>query len=507
MEILDCTLRDGGYYTDWDFNDNLISQYISSVNLLPIDYIEIGYRNRLQNSYLGRFGYSPSSVLLEIRKNCKKKISVMLNEKDVLPENLDFLISPVKEFIDMVRIAVDPKNFDRALVLASELKKYGLEIGFNVMYMSTWHQNKEFLDSIDKVNEVADLICMVDSFGGVTPDEVIDIFNIIKDKVSIKIGFHGHDNLEMGLANSLAAMKVGVDFIDSTVLGMGRGAGNLKTELLLTYLSKRGLQVDFNVLGDLVASIQLLKEQYKWGTNLPYMIAGAYSIPQKDVMGWIANPTYSFNSIVRALDNRRNKIADNAHYPAFKGKASSCLIIGGGKSVKEHGFAIKEFINANPGMAIVFATSRYVHMFRGSRNPKYYCLTGNEAKRLSENIGDLPFEGECVLAPYPRTMGTDVPKIAGNNTTELCKMRFSQDFKDSCTSLALEIALSLNSENVYVIGYDGYRGEVLSEKETTLTNENRTLFRRFKEKTGVEIFTLTPSLYSDLKIKSIYSII
>ena len=86
-------------------------------------------------------------------------------------------------------------------------------------------------------------------------------------------------------------------------------------ELLLTMLSKRGLEVNFNILGDVIFSFQPLLDKYAWGTNLPYMLSGANSIPQKDVMDWVTNRTYSFNSIVLALDNRRNGIEDNAHYP------------------------------------------------------------------------------------------------------------------------------------------------------------------------------------------------
>lgn len=507
IKILDCTLRDGGYYTDWDFNDELLSKYIRCINLLPIDYIEVGYRNRPQASYLGRMGYSPLSVLKKIRTECSKKISVMLNEKDVLPEHLQDLIFPVKEYIDMVRLAVDPKNFNRALVLAKAIKDCGLEVGFNVMYMSTWHDRKDFFSLVEKVNSCADLFCMVDSFGGIMPDEVIDITSKIKTNVYCKIGFHGHDNLEMGLANTLAAIESGVDMVDSTVLGMGRGAGNLKTELLLTILSKKDLEVDFNVLGELVATIQPLKDKFKWGTNLPYMLSGAFSIPQKDVMGWICNPAYSFNSIVRALDNRRHNLKDNAQYPALEGEIEECIIIGGGKSVQDHHLALKEFLSSRPDMAIVYGTSRYISYFKDFPNPKYYILTGNEAKRLADNIGNSEFSGSCILAPYPRMMGTDVPEIANDSTFELSEMNFSENYSNSCTALALETAMALDAKTIYIVGYDGYKGEILSEKESSLTNENRTLFREFLNNSKRELISLTPTLYSDLKIKSIYSLI
>lgn len=123
--------------------------------------------------------------------------------------------------------------------------------------------------------------------------------------------------MQLGLINTLTAIECGVDYVDATILGMGRGAGNLNMELLLTYLNKGGLEVDFNILGDVITAFQPLLDKYQWGTNLPYMLSGAHSIPQKEVMDWVTNRTYSFNSIVRALDNMRNKVEDNAHYQEF----------------------------------------------------------------------------------------------------------------------------------------------------------------------------------------------
>lgn len=282
LKILDCTLRDGGYYTNWDFDTNVVDAYIQAMNNLPIDYLEVGYRNIPSKEYLGKFGYTPISVLQHLRSTCSKKIVVMLDEKNTLPTDLDYLLCPILGLADMVRIAIDPKNFDRALVLAKAVKTMGFEVGFNTMYMSKWHEYNGFLDKLNLLDSVADLFCMVDSFGGVSPQDIKEIYGIVKSKTTCPIGFHGHNNLQMGLINTLTAMECGADYVDATILGMGRGAGNLNMELLLTYLNKEGLEVDFNVLGDVITAFQPLLDQYKWGSNLPYMISGANSIPQKE---------------------------------------------------------------------------------------------------------------------------------------------------------------------------------------------------------------------------------
>lgn len=507
LKILDCTLRDGGYYTSWDFNSHIVDAYIRAMNNLPVDYLEVGYRNTPSKEYLGKFGYTPVSVLKHLRKSCSKKIVVMLNEKGARPTDLDLLLRPIQGLADMVRVAIDPKNFDRALVLAKAVKTMGFEVGFNTMYMSKWHEYNGFLDKLGQLDGVVDLFCMVDSFGGVSPQDIKEIYGVVKSKTTCPIGFHGHNNLQMGLVNTLTAIACGADYVDATILGMGRGAGNLNMELLLTYLNKEGLEVDFNVLGDVITAFQPLLERYKWGTNLPYMISGANSLPQKEVMEWVSNRAYSFNSIVRALDNKRNKVADNARYPQLPAvEAGEVMIIGGGNSSMEHLGAIKEFMLNHPSMPVIFVTARYVAHFKEIVTPKFYCLVGNESKRMMRNLKAEEYEGTCVLPPYPRMMGTEVPAYAIESTFELQEIGFANHYSDSCTTLALSLALNMKASNVYVVGYDGYKGEVLSEKEMDLSNENRFLFETFQREYSdrVNLISLTPSLYKSLKVESIY---
>lgn len=511
-KILDATLRDGGYYTNWDFESGVVDAYIKAMNALPIDYLELGYRNNPSNEYLGKFGYCPVSVLRHIRQTCTKKLDVMLNEKSTRPEHLETLLGPIVGLVDMVRIAIDPKNFERAVVLAKAVKAMGFEVGFNVMYMSKWQSDyPEFLTKLDVLDSFADLFCMVDSFGGVTPEDVTDITKIVREHTTCPLGFHGHNNLQLGLINTITAMKLGVDYVDATILGMGRGAGNLNMELLLTFLNAHeNLQVDFNVLGDVVSAFTPLYEQHRWGTNLPYMLAGANRIPQKEVMDWVTNRVYSFNSIVRALNNRKNNSIDNAQFPHLQvtKKFEKVIVIGGGDSSIEHIDGIKEYINNNAdSIAVVFATARQAKAYQDIKVPIFYTLVGNEGRRLTANVGAENFNGTCVLPPYPRTMGTEVPAYAEQNTVELTDINFTAQFKDSVTTIAIQLALNLTDGDIYVVGYDGYPGNVLSEKEVALTNENKTIFQAYAAIKGKKLQSLTPSLYKDLEIVSVYQFI
>ena len=509
VQILDCTFRDGGYYTDWDFSGEIINSYLNGINKLPIDYIELGYRNNPEKEYLGKFGYCPVYLLKQIRELSQKKLAVMLNEKSTKVEDLAQLTEPIKGLVDMIRIAVDPKNLLRAITLAKAVKEQGFEVGFNIMYMSKWDEYEGFYEQLRGVNGIADILNMVDSFGGVMPNEVAEIIRKLREVVTCQIGFHGHNNLQMGLFNTLTAIECGVDSVDVTILGMGRGAGNLNTELLLTYLNKDGLDVDFNALSDVITAFQPLLDTYKWGTQLPYMISGANSLPQKEVMALVTNRVYSFDSIVRGLQNKKDKVEDNAKYPVLEEdkKYDEVIIIGGGDSPVHHLEGLTNYIKTKQNIALVFATARHAGKFLNVEVPQYYCLLGREAKRLKTNVSAEQFKATCILPPYPRKLGTDVPEYAEKATYELPKIEFTTEYQDSCTTLAIQTALKICKGNIYIVGYDGYPGSVLSEKEVALSNENMALLQDYEKYTGKKMQSLTPSLYPELEIVSIYQFI
>lgn len=507
VKILDCTLRDGGYYNNWDFDKKTVDAYIDSTRNLPIDYLEIGYRNLPENDYLGKYAYCPVYELEDIREKTTKKLAIMLNEKSVRPNNLAKLTSPIKDLINMVRLAIDPQNFKRALELAKALKEQGFDVGFNVMYMSKWLEYDGFIDGLGQVNEVADVFCLVDSYGGVNPAYVDSIIKEVKRRVNIPIGFHGHNNLELGLANALVAIDNKVDVIDATILGMGRGAGNLKTELLLTYLSKHfDLEVDLNSLGKAVSAFNPLLEKYQWGTNLPYMISGAHSFPQKDVMDMVSNRLYSFNSIVRVLDNKKANIQDNIKLSNFEGFiAENVLIVGGGDNAKLHIDGIKEFVKTVKDLTIVHASSRNASFYQNIDKSQIFCLVGNEGERLQKMFdGEFSsFVGRCILPPFPRKMGTEIPTSLSDKAYELKTVNFTDMFQDSCTTLALQTALELEAKNIYIVGYDGYPDEIMTNKEKDLTHENEYILMKFCNFFEGKVVSLTPTVY-DLSVESLY---
>ena len=510
MKILDCTLRDGGYYTNWNFEEKLANLYFNSFNELPIDYLEVGYRCKPGMDYLGEYYYCPLYLLEKIKNISNKKLVIILDEKNIKIGDINDLLKPCVGLISMIRFAIDPKNINRALILAEEVKKLNFEVGFNVMYMSTWKGEKNFIESIKYIDGIADYFYMVDSFGGVFPNDLIETIEVVRSKTSVALGFHGHNNLELALINSITAIQNGVQIIDATVTGMGRGAGNLKTELLLTVLNKiNGLKVNFNALTEITTAFEFLQKENGWGTNMPYMVSGANSLPQKKVMEWVGKRYYSYNSIIRALHNQKNEVKDNLKFDTFKSEklCDEILIIGGGESVMSHINALVKYIESKPEITIVHASSKNAKPLIEFKNSQIFCLIGNEGYRLDSVFNDYKdFQGICILPPYPREMGTYVPKSIKERTFELEAIEFSKLKVISHTTLAIQTAMNLGVDNIMVAGYDGYSGDEIAEKEQELFMENEKLFQEGMVK-GVEFYSLTPSKYKSLNAKSIYGLI
>lgn len=509
VKILDCTLRDGGYYTNWDFDQATVDAYIKSFNDLPVDYLEIGYRSKPLENYLGKYFYNPIYELERISAISNKKLVIILNEKDVRPADVEGLLTPCIGLVSMVRMALDPKNLKRAIILAEEVKKLGFEVGFNVMYMSKWNEERSFINELSGINGIADYFYMVDSFGGVYPEDVIQTIELVRSYSDCKLGFHGHNNLELALVNTLTAIENGVDIVDSTVLGMGRGAGNLKTELLLTVLNSRySVDVDFNALGNAEEAFKGLLSKHEWGTNLPYMISGSNSLPQKDVMDWVTARFYSFNSIIRALGNKKAKVEDNQRLPSFNPSVSykKALIIGGGPSALEHSRAIIDFINNEEDICVIHASSKNSLQYKSLEADQYYCLVGNEGHRLENVFKDLvTLKGECVLPPYPRKMGTYIPPSVSDKCYQLDSVDFTKTLFDSHTALSLQTALTLGAEELYLVGYDGYQEVTITQIERNLVDENEYLFTAFIETQKKGLISLTPTKYKNLETMSVYS--
>lgn len=493
IKLLDCTLRDGGYYTDWDFDEALVASYFELIDKLPVEYVEIGYRNSSKNQYFGEFYYLPMSTLKRIRRYTSKKLSIMLDAKYLHDTNMENLLHGLREYISLIRIATDSKSIRHTIQFTRRIKRLGFKVAINLMYISEVTANSCLFDYIDEIEETAEVLYLVDSFGSIYPDSLQRIIEHIDAISTIPLGFHGHNNLELAFSNTLKAIECGIVYIDSTVTGMGRGAGNLKTELILSYLkSRRYIDVDLNYLAKLTEPFLRLQSKYKWGTNLAYMISGSYSLPQKDVMKAFSIDRYSLSGIVNQLQDIEDKRLE-----VFRSSRpiNRCLIIGGGISVSTHFNIINEYLAKNQDILLIHSTTKYIDRFMHTSNDQYLAVAGDLLllHHVSSRIQ------KYILGPSPRKVTSRIedPK----DFYELEKISFIDQYIDSPLAISLQITLDLNSNEIFLVGFDGY-GHSKDKKELYLTHENQDIINHFSR---VRVLvSLTKTTYQNLIHKSIY---
>jgi len=497
IKLLDCTLRDGGYYPNWDFDKDTATKYFQYIDKLPIEYIEVGYRSVDKNDYLGEYFFLPLSTIKNIKKLTDKKLVLMLNAKDCVDIDFSKLLLNAKEYISLIRIATDPNKFELSLNIAKELKKLGFDVALNIMYISKIDENHEFFNYLDGIENLIKYIYLVDSYGSIFPNDLIKLINLIKSKTDITLGFHGHNNLELAFINTINAIENGIKLVDSTVLGMGRGAGNLKTELILMYLkSNHNIRVDLNSLGKLIETFQPLLEKYKWGTNLAYMVSGSYSLPQKDVMEALEIDRYSLAGIVNHLKHENEIILEK--FISDK-EFSNCIIVGGGESVSQHITAIKEYLYLNPKTLIIHSTSKYIKLFEETKNIQYFAAAGDEILNINNYTKAI---SKYILEPSPRKVNISISTEV--ECCELSKISFIDRYFDSPLTISLQISIDAKIENINLVGFDGYV-ELKNKKALYLMQESQDIIKKFSD--TKELISLTPTKYTNITKKSIYEIL
>ncbi|MGL6614637.1 aldolase catalytic domain-containing protein [Aeromonas caviae] len=260
FSILDCTLRDGGYYNNWDFDVEVVNQYLKSVANANIDYVELGLRNFSKPGFLGAFAYTTEAFLNSIELPDGPTYGVMVDAKTILESGrsvedaIDKLFVPAHQSkIKLVRIAAHFNEIDHSGPIVLYLKKLGYIVGLNLMQAGGKDNDliaskASLITSWDGV----DVLYFADSLGNMDGDEVKRIINVLRMHWIGPIGIHTHNNMGKGLDNTLTAINAGAAWVDTTVTGMGRGAGNTQTESLLACIDKNNSKYNPKPIYELV---------------------------------------------------------------------------------------------------------------------------------------------------------------------------------------------------------------------------------------------------------------
>lgn len=278
--ILDCTLRDGGYINNWRFNEEFLTEYKSKMEKMKIDFIEIGFINKT-NKYKDEI-VGVSKILSEsdikFFEDYDFKIAVMGDFKDF---NMDILKKKLK--IDLVRVAFHKYDMKEALDLCVEIKKLGYKVSVNAMAITNYSMEElhNLLDFIN--NNELDILYLADSYGSLKNNDIKFYIDLFENKLNknTQIGVHLHNNMNNAYSNYEYIENNYVNkMIDTTIFGMGRGAGNLQTELVV--INNNTLNIDnvidfFNFIQNYIKKIYKL-ENNVWGYDLDFILSGFHKM-------------------------------------------------------------------------------------------------------------------------------------------------------------------------------------------------------------------------------------
>ncbi len=280
VKVVDATLRDGGLVNDFYFTDEFVKDLYKANIKAGVDYMEFGYKADKEMFDVDKFGKWKFCNDDDIRavvgdNDSDLKIAVMADvgrcnyKKDIAPKSE----SPV----DLIRVATYLNTIPAAIDMIEDAVNKGYEATCNIMAISTGQESdiKVALDMLGK--SPAKVFYIVDSYGAIYPEEmarVVDLYAEFATKYNKKIGIHAHNNQQLAFANTIEAVGDGVDWLDATYSGMGRGAGNCAMELLLGFLCNPKYNV-YPVIQFIDKHMNKLKEEgVVWGYDLQYLMTG-----------------------------------------------------------------------------------------------------------------------------------------------------------------------------------------------------------------------------------------
>ena len=280
IKVLDATLRDGGLVNDFRFTDDFVKAlYLANIRA-GVDYMEFGYKGDKSMFDVDKFGPCKfcdddyiRSVVGENNTDLKLAVMADVGRCDYKNDIHDRSESPV----DLIRVATYLHQIPTAVSMIEDAKSKGYEVSCNIMAISNARESdiQAALDILGK--SPVDVFYIVDSFGSLYPEQIariVDIYKEYADKYGKKLGMHAHNNMQLAFANTIEAVGDGVDWLDATYAGMGRGAGNCAMELLLGFLKNPKYNV-YPAIQFIEQNIPAVREAGAvWGYDFQYLMTG-----------------------------------------------------------------------------------------------------------------------------------------------------------------------------------------------------------------------------------------
>lgn len=525
LKVLDVTLRDGGCVNDFNFGQVYMEKILAAQEASGVDVIEMGYIDMNKGSTSGRTQYIDEKVIPKCILKHKKPGTTYVAMMDYGKFNVDNLGQRTEDGIDGIRLAFHKKNRLDMIPLGRKIIEKGYQFYIQPM-ITLRYSDAELLELIELVNkELPDAsgFYIVDSFGEMRPNDMSRILNLVDHNLlpSMTLGFHSHNNLQMSYSNACALLQFPTNrnlMLDSSIMGMGKGAGNLNTELLLEHLNLYyGKQYKIAPLLEVMDKVlNQLHDEYYWGYAPEYYLSSAnhctpsyashfynkHMLPIDQVgelLGMIAEEKkisfdknyaeelYRQYNECKAVDD--SAVVDELR-TALAGKR--VLLVAPGKSVRENFSRIDEVSKADDVVTI-------------GLNPTLD-MDFNYVLTTRKDIYDRSVEkGLNIIAPSNVSKGGrgSVKILNYSNWIEV-----DERTHDSSAVIAMNLLKSCGIKVLLLAGFDGFSVDInqnyydpnmrhpVNQEQAARRNE---YYRNFIHKiaaSGVEIKYLTSSLYN-----------
>ena len=309
-KVVDCTIRDGGLVNNFYFDDEFVRNLYTANVAAGVEYMEFGYKASKEIFDVKEFGKWKFCDEQDIRdivgdNNTDLKISVMADvgrtdyKKDIIPKT--------DSVIDMIRIATYINTIPAAIEMIHYCAEMGYETTINIMAVSTAAESELDLALDLLAQSEVGTIYLVDSYGSLYPEQIrrlADKYLKVAEKYGKKVGIHAHNNQQLAFANTIEACTVGVSYLDATMSGMGRGAGNCNMELLLGFL--RNPKYSLNPVLKFLQNqmLPLKKTGLVWGCDVQYMLTGQQNQHPRTAIAFTAEQREDYAAFYQSLLDR-----------------------------------------------------------------------------------------------------------------------------------------------------------------------------------------------------------
>lgn len=533
VTVLDCTLRDGGYYNDWDFSYDLIDQYLLAMKAARVDVVELGFRFLKNDGFKGPSAFTTDEFLRGLQIPASLTVGVMVNGADLCTDigwlaAIEHLFpEPASETpVDLVRLACHFEDLPNAFSASEWLVERGYRVGVNLMQIAD--RQEEELQQLGHWASASgiEVLYFADSMGSMTPDDTSRIINWLRVHWEGPIGIHTHDNMRLALANTLRALEEGVNWLDATITGMGRGPGNARTEELIIEVEARdGRRVNMAPLMSLVREFfGPMKTKHGWGTNPYYYLAGMHGIHPTYVQEMLVDVRYNDEDIRAVLDHLKEEGGKQFNINRLDGalqfylgeprgtwspktvmRNRDVLILGTGPGVLAHRSAIEKYIRRTRPVVLALNTQSVIDNelidYRVASHPvRLLADMEIHSTLLQPLITPLSMLPETLQAELKDKETCDFGLLVQDG-----KFMFNENYCVAPSSLVLAYSLAVGisgmARRILMAGFDGYdRGDARNSEVEDLLN----VFNKNNE--NCEIFSITPTKYKNLSCWSVYGI-